>query len=74
MFAVGDRIRVKSYEEIMALTDHERGGFVPGMQAYCGREFSIKEIKSKDVYPMYMLAEIPPFVWGVGCFEKVEEN
>lgn len=74
MFAVGDTIKVKSYEEIMALTDQERGGFVPGMQAYCGREFTIKDIRSADIKPVYTLADMPAFAWYDSCFEKVKES
>lgn len=76
MFAVGDTIRVKSYEDIMALTDQERGGFVPGMKAYCGREFSIKTVYStiqKYGSPVYHLADMPAFAWYDSCFEKVED-
>lgn len=72
MFAVGDRIRVKSYEDIMALTDQERGGFVSGMKAYCGREFVIKNIRSADIKPVYTLADMPAFAWYDSCFEKVD--
>ena len=73
MFAVGDRIRVKSYEDIMTLTDQDRGGFVSGMKAYCGREFTIKDIRSKDIKPVYTLTEMPAFAWYDSCFEKVED-
>lgn len=74
MFAVGDTIKVKNYEEIMALTDQVRGGFVPGMKAYCGREFTIKDIRSADIKPVYTLADMPAFAWYDSCFEKVEER
>lgn len=71
MYEVGDRIKVKSYDEIMALIDQERGGFVPGMKAYCDREFTIKKIRNKDVRPVYTLENMPPFAWYDSCFEKV---
>ena len=69
---VGDRIRVKSYEEIMTLTGRDRGGFVPGMKGYCGREFVIKDIRSADIKPVYTLTDMPAFAWYDSCFEKVE--
>ena len=74
MFAVGDKIKIRSHEEIMALADQERGGFVAGMKGYCGREFIIKDIRSADIKPVYTLADIPAFAWYDSCFEKVEES
>lgn len=70
-FVVGDKVKVKSYDEIMNLSSQDRGGFVQGMKAYCGKKFKIKEVRNNSYFQSYILSDMPAFIWYGGCLEKI---